>query len=304
MRTAPPPGESRRSFLAKFGAGAAALSAAPRAAAAPASPAGGEVRLAIATICTDGFSNRQHEPALATIPTLGFEHVEFNLWYPGTITPSYLESIKTRSAAAGLTVASLQSNAFGHCGREGFAKDVAHKLWLIDACRRLGGRGVKFTGARRGQEGGIDAVIATCREIAPAAIEQGVIVTLENHAKNVLEQVEDYDRVFSAIDSPSVGMCLDTGHFEGVGVDVHEVIDRFGPRILQVDLKDCRERGAGHDTVPFGQGVTDFEAILSHLMEAGFSGDLVVEQAWPEPRGDWKSDLRSAYERFEKWRRP
>lgn len=262
------------------------------------------VELAIATICIDGFSNRHHKPSLAAIPELGFKNVELNLWYSDTITPNYFDELKRRCDAAGIVPISVQGTGFGHAGRDGAIKDVAHKLQLIEGCRRLGCRIVKCTGARRGDEGEIDAVIATCRALVPVAEQEGVIITLENHANNVLERPEDYDRVFAAIDSPNVGMCLDTGHFEGIGIDVHEVIDRFGPRILQLDLKDCREKGKGYDTVVFGQGVTDFDSILDHLFETGFTGYLVVEQAWPEPRGDWKTDLRQAYETFRKWERP
>lgn len=259
------------------------------------------VELAIATICTDGFGNHGHEPAFRVIPGLGFCNVEFNLWYPNTITPQYIRSLKERCAQTGLQAISLQGSGFGGEGGAGLAKDVSHKLVLMEGCRELGCRRIKCTGSRRGTSGGLKSVIEVCRELAPAAEEMGVLVTLENHANNVLERIEDYEEIFAAIDSPNVGLCLDTGHFEGVDIDLHEVVEKLHTRLLHVDLKDCKARGEGHDTVPFGEGVTDFDAFLSHLREKEYSGYLVIEQAWSEPRGDWESDLKSAYERFEKW---
>lgn len=261
------------------------------------------VQLAIATICTDGFGNHHHEPAFRVIPELGLKNVEFNLWYPDTITPRYLRALKERCAQTGLNPISLQGSSFGGEGTAGVIKDIAHKLTLMRGCGDLGCRIVKCTGAARGREGGLKSVIEVCRELAPAAEELGILVTLENHAGNVLERPEDYDEIFAAIDSPNIGLCLDTGHFEGVGVGLHEVIDRFHPRLLHVDLKDCKERGKGHNTVPFGEGVTDFDSFLTHLHEKGYTGYLVIEQAWREPQGDWVNNLKKAVARFKPWER-
>ena len=259
------------------------------------------VHLAIATICTDGFSNHHHEPAFRLIPGMGFQNVEFNLWYPDLITPSYFRSIRERCYRAGLTPVSLQGTSFGGEGRTGVIKDLSHKLILMEGIELLGGRMVKFTGSRRGTNGGLQHVIDVCKELAPVAEEKGLIVSLENHANNVLENIADYEEIFSVIDSPNIGMCLDTGHFEGVSVDLHEVVDKFHERILHVDLKDCKERGKGHDTVPFGTGVTNFDAFLSHLMEKNYQGYLVIEQAWNEPKYDWENNLKKSYEIFKRW---
>lgn len=296
---------SRRQFLARIGAAGAGMIALPTLGEAGVKPKGfpglKDVQLAIATICTDGFGNHHHEPAFRVIPKLGFENVEFNLWYADTITPGYFRGLKRRCRETGLKPISLQGTSFGGVGRSGIIKDLSHKLVLMDGCETLGCRIVKCTGSRRGTNGGLESVINVCKELAPVAEEKGILVVLENHANNVLERIEDYEEIFSKIDSPNIGMCLDTGHFEGVNVDLHEVIDKFHERILHVDLKDCRERGKGHDTVVFGQGVTDFDAFLKHLFEKGYSGYLVVEQAWREPKGDWQSDLKKAYELFQSY---
>ena len=259
------------------------------------------VELAIATICTDGFANKHHEPAMKFIPQFGFRNVELNLWYPDQITPHYITQLKQRCQDAGLKPISVQGSGFGGDGRSGTLKDVSHKLLMMQYARQLDCHIVKFTGSKRGTQGGLKTIIEVCKEVAPAAEELGVLVTLENHANNNLETIADYDQIFSAIDSPNIGLCLDTGHFEGVGIKLIDVVQRFHSRTLHVDLKDCREFGKGHDTVPFGQGVTDFDAFLKVLMSTDYRGYLVVEQAWSEPKGNWKADLNSAHDRFKKW---
>ena len=257
------------------------------------------MELAIATICVDGFANRHHEPSFKIIPSLGFKNVEFNLWYPDVITPSYMRSLKQRCAETGLTPISLQGVGFGGEGNGGISKDIAHKLVLMDGCRTLGCHIVKCTGARRGREGGLKSVIEVCKELAPVAEEWGMLVVLENHANNVIERIEDYDEIFSAIDSPNIGMCLDTGHFEGVGIKLADVVERFHERILHVDLKDCKTFGEGHNTVPFGEGVTDFDAFLKLLKARDYAGYFVVEQAWNQPQGPWRENLRKSYGLFQ-----
>lgn len=295
----------RRRFIKTLGAAAALPVARMVAADAVTVPHPGEkaVELAIATICTDGFGNRHHEPAFRLIPQLGIRHVEFNVWYPDVITPHYFSALKERCARANLRPICVQGSSFGGEGASGVLKDVGHKLALMYGARALGCRRVKCTGAARGTQGGLKAVIEVCRELAPAARELGQILLLENHAKNVLENIADYEEIFAAIDSPHVGMCCDLAHFWGAGIDPIEVIERFGPRILHVDLKDNRARGGGHAVVPYGEGITDFPAILERLQAKQYRGYLLIEQAWAEPREPLLENLGRGRDRFQPYTR-
>ena len=259
------------------------------------------IELAIATICCDGFGNHHHGPSFELLPQTKFTNVEFNLWYPDTITPKYITSIKNRCDRSGLVPISLQGSGFGGEGNNGIIKDLSHKLSLMHRCQQLGCRRVKFTGSRRGTQGGLDSVIAVLRELAPAAEEMGMLILLENHANNVLERIEDYETIFNQIDSPNVGLCLDTGHFEGMNIGLDVVLEKLHSKTLHVDLKDCRKRGAGHDTVVFGQGVTDFDRFLKQLIDYRYSGYLVIEQAWREPKEPLLDNLHAAYDQFQQY---
>jgi len=292
---------SRRSFLQQGGVAAAAAATAglalrPAVAAAPTEkksavpvrvPEKPFVELAIATICTDGFENKRHEPAFRLIPEIGVKNVEFNVWFADTITPNYFRGLKERSARAGLRPVCVQGSSFGGEGAGGVLKDVGHKLALMYGARELGCRRVKCTGAARGTQGGLKTVIEVCKELAPAAKELDMLILLENHAKNVLETIADYEEIFAAIDSPHIAMCCDVAHFWGSGdsgIDPVAVIEKFHSRIRHVDLKDNRTRGGGHDVVPYGEGITDFPAILESLRAKNYAGYLLLEMAWRQPR--------------------
>lgn len=233
-------------------------------------------RIAVATLGFDGFGDEFFEPSFAGLPGTGFRSVEFNCWYARTITPAGLASIRDRSAAIGVTPVSLHLPSFSPGPEHSdLAREVARWCWLIEAATIVGVDLLKCTGRDRGQAGGVESIIALLREVAPVAAARGVRIALENHANNVLEFAEDYDRVFEAIDDPGVGMCLDTGHFAASGVDMLDIVDRFGSRITHVDLKDCA--GPGLEFVPFGDGVVDFDSVLDAVNATGYSGYLVVE---------------------------
>jgi sugar phosphate isomerase/epimerase len=290
---------SRRRFLKSSTVAAAATGLGARAAQGAGAP--GPERafrdLAVATICVDGFDNRHHEPAFRLIPEIGVKNVEFNVWYADTITPGYFRGLKERSVRAGLNPVCVQGSSFGGEGG-GVLKDVGHKLALMYGARELGCRRVKCTGAARGTQGGLKSVIEVCKELAPAARELDMLILLENHAKNVLESIADYEEIFSAIDSPHIAMCCDVAHFWGSGIDPLEVIEKFHPRIRHVDLKDNRTKGGGHNVVPYGEGVTDFKAIGEALVARNYHGYLLLEMAWREPREPIVANLRKGRDLF------
>lgn len=238
-----------------------------------------EIELAIATICLDGFGDLNFEPTFELLPQIGIQNVEFNVWYPRNITPSGINSIRDRCYQNGLRPISLQGSSFGSGGNN-VVKDVSHKLWLMAQAKAIGAGIVKFTGSKRGTNGGLENVIKALKELAPAAEDMDIQVVVENHANNNIETIEDYDAIFQAVDSTHVGMCLDMGHFDGAGVNNFEVIEKYHNKILHVDIKDTTAFGT-YKTVPLGSGATDCVGIVKDLIKRGYKGYLVIEQAPP-----------------------
>jgi sugar phosphate isomerase/epimerase len=291
---------TRRSFIKSAVASGAGLAAPslflqPTAAQPPA-----RVELAIATITCDGFGDENFEPAFALIPKLPFRNVEFNCWYGRSLTPAGISSIRERCVQHNLNPICVQGSSFGASGN--VVKDVTHKLWCIEAAKKLGCRRVKFTGSRRGAEGGLEAVIQVLKELAPAAEEMDILVLVENHANNNLENIADYDTLFEAIPSKHIGLCMDNAHFDGANVDLMEVVQRFHSRILHIDLKDTERKGI-HKVVRFGQGVTDNAGVVEKMLGHGYEGYLLVEMAPPIDPRTLESDLRHAYNLFSKYER-
>jgi inosose dehydratase len=120
----------------------------------------------------------------------------------------------------------------------------------------------------------------------------GITLAYHHHMGAYVESPEDIDRLM-ALTGPDVGLLFDTGHaWFGGATDVTVPLARHLKRVVHVHCKDVRAqvvRSARNDgwsfltgvmngtfTVP-GDGVIDFDAVLTMLHQGGYAGWLVVE---------------------------
>lgn len=251
----------------------------------------GQIQTAIATICCDGFGDEDFKYAFESIPQLGIKNVEFNCWFARNLTPSGLKSIRERCDIAKLSPISIQASGFGGGSNHDRAKEVARLLWLLQACARIGCHLIKCTGARRGQAGGLDSLVAVLSAVAPEAERRGVRIALENHHGNVIEFPEDYNFLFRKIPSKAIGMCFDMGHFARSGVAMTPLIEEMHDRIYEIDVKDADAIG-GNKFVRFGTGIVDCEGVIGECVQRGYSGYLTLELSLID-RDTMLEDLRA-----------
>lgn len=114
---------------------------------------------------------------------------------------------------------------------------------------------------------------------ARRACEAGVRLCLENHADLDLTEFED---VLDALDG-RVGVCLDTGNWERVGVDAGEAARRLAARVDALHVKDTAgpwsDPVAGPRSVALGTGVLPLESILDVVLAASPEAAVLVELA-------------------------
>lgn len=254
--------------------------------------------LACASFSCDGFNDKNFDPTFRLLPKIGYEYVELNCWHPSNLTPSAITNIRRRCTDAKIEPVAVTGSSFGGTGFD-ISKDVAHKLRLIDAAVELDCRRVVASGPHRDRDSGIGEVIEVLRQVTPYAERWGVLLCLENHVDNSLETIEDYERVFSKIDSPNVGLCLDTGHFEAAGIDPVDVVNRFHGRILHVHVKETSVRGS-KDFVRFGEGTTDNERIFDTLVDQDYRGYITVELPIAD-KSNCMADLKKPLKMFKKY---
>lgn len=125
------------------------------------------------------------------------------------------------------------------------------------------------------------------RRAADYAAGQGVVLAMENHvdllAAEVLELLE-------AVDSPALGVCLDTANNLRMFEDPMLVIEQLAPHAKATHIKDiCAFRGSPREfgfwpSVPLGEGLIDIPRTLQLLRQHGFDGLLALEIDYLHPR--------------------
>ena len=126
---------------------------------------------------------------------------------------------------------------------------------------------------------GLRAVLARGRD-------QGVQIAFEPEPGMFIERPAGYASLLERLgaEGDELGLCLDLGHCHATGdLPVAEVIRRFAPRLVLVQLDDCRNGEHVHRM--FGEGDLDLRAAMNALLEVGFDGVAAVELSRDSHRG-------------------
>jgi sugar phosphate isomerase/epimerase len=238
-----------------------------------------------ASICYRGFAADEVAGTLEAAPHIGYRLMEIHgpmSWSVPAVDAFDLPGIRQRLAASGMSCAGIYSPGWG--GRD--ATQVQEHARAIARCaelaQELGARHVTSSGASpRDEPGALDRVIDCVRAVLERLPRTTPVkLTLEPHYGNVLQQPEDFERVFDAVPDPRVGLCVDTGHFHSAKVDTCAVIRRFDKRLYAVHLKDH----VGTTSVGIGRGEIDLAAIVAALRSVAYTGGLTVELEVPDPQ--------------------
>ena len=87
--------------------------------------------------------------------------------------------------------------------------------------------------------------------------------------QDVLPVISDMD--------PRVGICVDVGHTARTGVDLVEVLDMCGDRVLDMHMKDLRDLDSVDSQCIVGEGKIPVPAIFRQLEEMNYAGHVNLE---------------------------
>ena len=137
-----------------------------------------------------------------------------------------------------------------------------------------------------------DLVVRGFNEMGRIARDLGMFLTVHHHMGTGVQTGAEIDRLMAATDPELVWLLFDTGHLAFAGVDLMEILSRYGSRIRHVHLKDLRRNvfqrvaaekmsfldavRAGVFTVP-GDGDLDFAPVFAALDRLDYTGWMVVE---------------------------
>jgi len=127
----------------------------------------------------------------------------------------------------------------------------------------------------------INGGIATLREVSKMAQDHEVAVTI--HTSHFT--ADEYVQIMESVDSPYVGLCLDTANSFLVLQDPVEFAKRVAPWVKSTHLKDSciylQPEGAHWlGGCPLGRGSVDLPAIVELLYKANPEINLSIEDHW------------------------
>lgn len=163
-----------------------------------------------------------------------------------------------------------------------------------------------------------DSDIATIAEgvqrLAETATAYDISVHFHNHVGSWIEAPHELEAFLSHLDTSVADLCFDTGHYAYGGGDAAKFIAENVDAIGYLHLKDvdtnvvARARAEEWTFIealkhivfsPIGSGSADITSILETLVNAGFSGWVVVEQDTCE--GDPTKTARENLRYIQNW---
>ena len=105
-----------------------------------------------------------------------------------------------------------------------------------------------------------------------------IALAIHNHGPtdNRYPSPESIYRLIAKMDR-RMGLCIDCGHTQRLGLDPSIEAERFFDRLFDLHVKDVSAAEASGSTVEIGRGVIDIPKLLGTLMRLKYSGTLHIE---------------------------
>jgi sugar phosphate isomerase/epimerase len=200
-------------------------------------------------------------------------------WWPGMTRWVNIDLMIQCARDAGLAHCTEVYGAAFPTGSVAEAQRAAgFRAQLFEVAVKMESPLVVITGRPRTDEG-LEPTIAGIKALMPLIENKPVRLALEPHFGSQIQFFEDFEAIFEQIESPQVGITLDSGHFHSAGVDWKSLIHRYPKRIYNFHVKDH----VGTQSVPLGTGEIDLRGYIEELHAIGYEGALAVELEVTDP---------------------
>ena len=190
------------------------------------------------------------------------------------LSPEALDAVETQAASLGITM---------EVGTRGIGLDRLRTI--LNLATRLNSsilRIVIDTASHHPKE---DEVVDTLRHILPEFERANIILAIENHDRF---ETRALVRIIERLASNYVGICLDTVNSFGALEGPEVVMDRLGPWVVNLHVKDFAVRRADHmmgfivEGTPAGQGQLKIPWLLDSIRARGRDPNAILE-LWTPP---------------------
>ena len=169
-------------------------------------------------------------------------------------------------------------------GTRGIAPE--HLMRYLDLAGFFGSPIVRVVIDTDEHQPGEDEVVRTLAPLMRDFERSGVVLAIENHDRFGAATLAG---IIKAIDSPSIGICLDTINSLGALEGPREVIATLAPWVVNLHIKDVIIRRSNEtmgfvvEGRPAGEGMIDIPALLAEMNAKARQPDAILE-LWPPSR--------------------
>lgn len=200
-------------------------------------------------------------------------------WWPGMTRWADIDSLNSSAASAGLIRCTEVYGAAIPTTSIADAQNAApYRAQHCAVAVKMGSPLVVMTGRPR-KDGGLATTIAGLQALLSLIKDMSIKLALEPHFGSQIQSIEDYDFIFDQIESPQLGITLDSGHFHAARVDWKSLIHRYPTRIYNFHVKDQ----IGEQSVPLGKGEVNLRGYIEELDKINYDGALAVELEVADP---------------------
>jgi sugar phosphate isomerase/epimerase len=193
-------------------------------------------------------------------------------WFPKTVSPEYLASLKRRAHLAGIDISGgAIANSFTLPPGKALDAQHAHVCKWIDHYADLGAPVIRVFAGRSakgvGEAAALKHCVANMQKACAYAGKRGVILGIENH-----DYVADIGRMMKVVrdvKSPWFGVTFDSGNFHSA--DPYADLARIAPYAVNAQIK-VRMHPAGKPAE-----AADFKRLIKILRDANYSGYITLE---------------------------
>ncbi|MDX2185957.1 MAG: TIM barrel protein [Opitutaceae bacterium] len=225
-------------------------------------------------------------------------------------TPMDLFAFLRRCASLKARVAQVADNLLPHPNTidAGWAREVGREAASLGLSLEIGARGLtpatldsflklmpefgskmlRFVIDGPGHHPSLDVVKEWIRHEEPRLQAGDLTLAIENHDRFRARELASF---LDQVDSPRVGLCLDTANSLGAGEGIDTVLEHLARHTINLHLKDVQIARFPHmlgftvKGCPAGLGVVDFGQVFETVDSTGRCSSALVE-LWPEPGPD------------------
>lgn len=199
-------------------------------------------------------------------------------YFPDKVSDSYLRDVRRHAHLRGVTISGTAvGNDFCHpAGEKRNAEIASVKEWIRKAAI-LGAPHIRvFAGGVHGTSEAEAAklTIAALEECGDEAGKVGIFLGVENHG-GIVRRAESLIEIVKAVQSPWVGINLDTGNF--YSADPYRELALCAPWAVNVQFK-----GKVHVGGKSAVEKADYPRTFKILRDAGYQGFVVLEYEFKE----------------------